>query len=85
MPDKNKLKVLEEHYVQQVKTCGTCVNSIFVGSSPWGICSLATYQHGKHTDVKNMPAHLSFVCPLYEVSPLDLQQLGEYSKLVPDY
>jgi hypothetical protein len=82
MPDKNKLKVLAEQGVRIVPTCGTCTHGKFFGR-PWGECSLRTYQHEKHTGLRQMPAHLSFTCPSYGSGSANLQELGEYATLIP--
>lgn len=82
MPDKAKLKVLEDHSVRLVKTCGTCVHSTFPHGRPWGSCDLASYQHEKHDGLRPMPAHLMFVCPKHEEGPNGME-LGEYAKLIP--
>lgn len=83
MPDKAKLKVLEDHGVRLVKTCGTCKHSTFPHGRPWGECDLATYQHEKHVGVRPMPAHLAFTCPRHEEESYKLE-LGEYASLIPD-
>jgi len=82
MPDRTKLKVLEEHGVRIAKTCGTCKHSKISRGSFWGECALATYQHEKHEGKRQMPAHLSFWCPSFQYGDQQLMDLGEYTQLV---
>jgi len=83
MPDKTKLKVLEDNAVRLVKTCGTCKHSTFPRGSFWGSCGLAQYQHEKHVGLRPMPAHLAFCCPKFQYGDKRLMELGEYTQLIP--
>lgn len=83
MPDKAKLKVLQDNGVRIAKTCGTCKHSKIPRGSFWGSCELAEYQHEKHDGMRPMPAHLAFWCPKHSYGDKQLMELGEYTQIIP--
>lgn len=74
--DGNKLKTLKAVGWKPAKSCFSCINGAF-GSlgNRWGLCMLLEYEHGKHTDTKNIPAHKMSVCSKWEPGAdyIDLQ------------
>lgn len=51
MPDKNKLKALDDAMFQVKKTCYRCA-FFDKGARGWGSCRKITYEHNKHTETE---------------------------------
>lgn len=79
MPDKTKLAQLSKLNYKIAKSCSLCVFGDFKGTTLWGSCNRATYQHQKHTHKKLLSIHRAGVCDAFEFDAeklTDLQNSG---------
>lgn len=67
MPDKNKLKVLQDINYKILRTCANCKHAELTEYNEWGTCKVHKYQHGKHTgDDRGVSIHKSGTCKSHD-------------------
>lgn len=76
MPDSNKLAALKANSYKIVFCCALCEHAQFSQNNAyWGTCSLITYQHLKHTGIRQASIHKSGYCPQFKIDSGQLADL----------
>jgi hypothetical protein len=84
MPDKAKLRVLQEHGVRNIDSCARCSWGLFENERMWGQCvrNDHVYIHVKHGREHRATAHAAWICDDYEPSN-PCKSAGPYGMLLP--
>jgi len=65
VPDPSKLDALKAAGYVIRACCGLCQHATLKPGTDWGTCSLVSYQHGKHTEIRQASIHRAGHCPKY--------------------
>lgn len=82
MPDPAKFQALRDYGFIIAETCGTCQHWVKTGNG-WGVCQKITYQHGKHSGIKQMGTPSNGLCNKYDTDGAKmLHQVQSYSEFI---
>jgi hypothetical protein len=81
--DKNKLQVLRDIKYTIAVQCGLCKHARFAATEDFGVCSIQTYEHQKHTgEPRLLSINRAGSCPKAEIDEDAKSALGPWSEFV---
>lgn len=84
MPDPSKFEKLSAVGFKLRRSCRTCLHADGFGNRAFGRCLVHEYDHGKHTEPKNIPAHVDGICDSFEPETSDAAEYMSLARFAED-